>query len=472
VPGADRIAAADSLPPQVGPFNPQLPLGHLPVAGSIGYSLDPDWITIAPGSWAATENTSVEFAGRTAWSERSTIPFHVTSLDWLESDRLLAGIMTAFGSPTGLIDIGGRGEFDGTMHGAFGRPRIEGRFTGDRMRAWNTVWGHAVADLVIENGYVDIRNSAITKGDGRIESDGRFSLGFPRKDLGEEINTTVRVRSWPLAELRHAFTLDGWPVEGATSGEFRMRGQYLRPLGSGRLQIDRGTAYGERFDAATSNLKFEGNGVRMESFEVTKGTGRMTGAAWIGWDGTYSFDATGTKIPVEALDLLAFPKAQLSGILGFTASGAGTFENPRYDVKTTIADLFVADEGIGQVSGTLSLRGAMLTLSELNAQSRRLSVTGQGRLALTPERDVDLTLHFASTPGSRRSTRTSPTAPSAPTASSPTSTISSSRRRWTGCSSSCSTTRRPTTARSSSRSTSTSSRLAASSWPGIRRSWM
>ena len=75
----------------------------------------PEWITLAPGGWAATEKTYVEFKGRTAWAQRSQIPFHVTSLDWQESDRVLAGIMTAFGAPTGAIDIGGRGEFDGMM---------------------------------------------------------------------------------------------------------------------------------------------------------------------------------------------------------------------------------------------------------------------------------------------------------------------------------------------------------------------
>src|SRR5262249_52442491 len=276
---AAQIATADQLPPEHGPFNPQLPLGYVPVAGSVGYTLDPEWITIAPGGWAATGKTYVEFTGRTAWSERSMMPFHVTSVDWLESDRLLAGIMTALGSPTSAIDIGGRGEFDGTMYGAFGRPRIEGRFAGDRMRAWDTNWGHATGDLVIENNYVDIRNSAITQGDSRIEADGRFSLGYPRRDLGEEINATVRMRGRPLVDLRHAFELDGWPVDGVTSGEFRLNGQYLHLRGSGRLQIDRGTAYGERFDRATSNLKFEGTGVRMESFDLTKGTGKMTGAA-------------------------------------------------------------------------------------------------------------------------------------------------------------------------------------------------
>lgn len=397
VPRADQIAAVDPLPPEEGPFNPLHPLGYVPVAGNIAYTLDPEWITLAPGGWAATEKTYVEFTGRTAWADRSTIPFHVTSLDWLESDRVLAGIMTAFGSPTGTIDIGGRGEFDGTMYGAFGRPRIEGHFTGDRMRAWDRIWGHAVADLVIENSYVDIRNSTITEGASKIEPSGRFSLGYPRKDGGEEINANIRMTRRPLADLRHAFELDDWPVEGLTSGEFHVYGKYLNPFGTGRLQIDSGRAYGESFEVATSNLKFEGTGVRMESMDVRKATGRLTGAAWIGWDGTYSFDADGTRIPVESLDLLTFPQAPLSGILDFTATGAGAFDNPRYDVKATIADLFVKDEGIGQVSGTLSLRGNMLTLSELNAQSRRLSVTGQGRLALTPEQDVDLTLRFSDT---------------------------------------------------------------------------
>jgi hypothetical protein len=393
----EQIDGADALPAEQGPFNSQHPLGYLPVAGTIGYTLDAEWITVAPGSWAASEKTYVEFSGRTAYAERSTMPFHVTSLDWLESDRVLAGIITAFGSPTTTIDIGGRGTFDGTMSGAFTRPRIDGHFTGDRMRAWDTIWGHAAGDLVIENGYVDISHSAITDRDSRIEADGRFSLGYPRRDGGEEIDAVVRVHDRPLADLRHAFVLDAWPIDGRTSGEFRIHGKYETPSGDGRLAIDRGKAYGESFETATSNLKFEVTGVRLESIVMKKVAGTMTGAAWIGWDGTYSFDANGTRIPVESLDVLRFPKAPLSGILDFNASGAGAFTSPRYDVKATIADLFVADEGIGQVSGTLSLRGDMLTLTELNAQSRRLSVTGQGQLALTPEQDVDLTLHFSDT---------------------------------------------------------------------------
>ena len=118
----DVIATVDPLPREEGPFNSQLPIGHVPIAGQIAYTLDPEWINIANG-WTATEKTYVEFKGRTAWAQRSQIPFHVTSLDWQESDRVLAGIMTAFGAPTGAIDIGGRGEFDGVLLESFSKPR-------------------------------------------------------------------------------------------------------------------------------------------------------------------------------------------------------------------------------------------------------------------------------------------------------------------------------------------------------------
>ena len=97
-----------------GPFNSHLSLGYVPIAGQIVYALDPEWIVL-DDSWAATERpTSSSRDGRRSASGRE-IPFHVTSLDWQESDRVLAGIMTAFGAPTGAMPIGGRGEFDGVM---------------------------------------------------------------------------------------------------------------------------------------------------------------------------------------------------------------------------------------------------------------------------------------------------------------------------------------------------------------------
>jgi hypothetical protein len=393
--GSRRRRERAVLPPELGPFNPQQPLGYVPVAGRVEYRIDPEWITLAPG-WAATEKTYVAFEGRTAYGERSRIPFHVTSLDWQESDRVLAGIMTAFGAPTSAVELGGIGEFDGVMLGAFGDPRIEGRFSGDQMRGWDVVWGRGTADIVVEGGYVHVKESAIVDGDSEINATGRFSLGYPRRDGGEEIDATVTLRRRPLVDLRQAFRLEDYPVDGFVSGEYRLSGFYEMPVGTGRLIIEEGEAYGETFERAESPLRFEGNGVRLESLDLRKSTGTVTGAAWVSWDGSYSFNADGRRIPVESLQTLAYPTAPLSGLLQFNAAGAGTFETPRYDVRVRVDDLFAGDEGIGQVTGRLGLRGELLT-AEFDAISPRLQVSGSGRIALTPEMDAEMTFRFTET---------------------------------------------------------------------------
>ena len=389
------VAREAALMPEAGPFNPHASLGYLPIGGQVSYTLDPEWITLG-SSAVATPKTYVEFEGRTAYGERSRIPFHVTSLDWQESDRVLAGIMTAFGSPTGAVPVGGAGQFDGIMLLAFTKPRIEGTFTGEHMRAWDTAWGRGTAKVVIENSYAIISESVITDGTSEIKADGTFSLGYPRRDNGEEINARIFINRRPLADLRHAFELDDYPVDGVVSGEYHLYGKYETPFGFGRLVIDQGTAYGESFDTATSSLRFEGLGVRLDAIQIHKSTGGVTGAAWVGWDDTYSFNADGAKIPVESLRTVAFPRAPLSGLLQFTASGTGTFEVPRYDVRMRVDDLFAADEGIGQLTGRLSLRGEVLT-AELEAASPRLVMSGSGRIALTEAMDAELTLRFSNT---------------------------------------------------------------------------
>jgi hypothetical protein len=389
------VAEEIARPPEAGPFNPRAPLGYVAIAGHVKYALDPEWITLDQ-SWAATGKTYVDFNGRTAFGDRSAIPFHVTSLDWQESDRILAGIMTAFGSPTGAIPIGGHGEFDGVMRDAFTRPRIEGTFSGDEMRAWDVNWGKGRADLVIENSYADIKDAVITKGGSEITAEGRFSLGYPRRDKGEEINARVRLTKRPLADLRHAFELDDYPVEGLVSGDYHLYGNYETPFGFGKLLIENGVAYGEPFETAISSLRFEGTGVRLDSIQIAKGTGSVTGAAWVGWGGDYSFNVDGRRIPVESLASASFPRAPLSGLLEFNATGVGTFDNPRYDVKARVADLFAGDEGIGQLTGRLALRGDLIT-TDFEVASPRLAVSGSGRLALTPELDAEMALRFGET---------------------------------------------------------------------------
>ncbi len=80
------------------------PLGPLGIGGHVNYRFDDNWITVEP-SQLATSRTYVSFEGRTAYGDRSRMPFHVTSGDWQESDKVLAAIMTASGTPTTAVQV-------------------------------------------------------------------------------------------------------------------------------------------------------------------------------------------------------------------------------------------------------------------------------------------------------------------------------------------------------------------------------
>ena len=371
------------------------PGGHLPIAGHVTYRYDGARVEFSDGRFS-TEATDVSFSGGTAWGDDSRIPFHVTSADLQESDRVLAGIMTAFGAPTKPITIGGTAEFAGVMTESLGRPRVEGTFTADNLRAFDVNWGRSEAALVVQNSYADVTSARMQKAGGEIAINGRFSLGFPRRDKGEEINGRVRVANWTAADFKHAFEIDDYDVEGVLSGEYHLYGPYQGPFGFGTLTIDRGVAYGEPFDIASGSLRFEGNGVRIDAIQLKKSTGTAEGAAFIGWNGTYSFSATGRRIPMESVKAAEYPQTPITGLLDFTADGNGTFDMPRYQFRGRIRDLFVLDEGIGEVTGRLDVRGTTMTV-ELEAASPRLAVSGTGRIELSESQDADLSLRFTDT---------------------------------------------------------------------------
>ena len=380
----------------VGPFSNDTPMAPVAVAGQVTYAFDPEALRFEP-SRVFTDDTYVSFEGATAYGERSQMPFRVTSRNWQESDRLLAGIMTAFGAPTRAISVDGIGKFDGVMLGAFRRPRIEGRFSGLEMRAWEVTWGDVDGDFVVENSYAHVSRAAIRSGLSRMDVSGQFSLGYPRADGGEEFDARIRIEDRELRDFREAFDLQDYDVDGSLSGDFHIYGDYEGPHGFGRMSIARGVAYDEPFAEAETALRFEGAGVRLDGMQMRKAGGAVTGAAYVGWNGTYSFDADGHGLAVDALEMTAFPGYPvLSGSLDFSATGSGTFELPRYDVKWNARDLFFGEEGIGEVTGRLSIRGLLMTY-ELEAASPRLAVSGTGRIELNDEMDAEMSFRVTDT---------------------------------------------------------------------------
>ena len=374
-------------------FTPDGAPWSFPVGGAVTYSITPDGIEIEPGR-LATPYTEIRFRGWTAYGGESRIPFNVTSADWQESDRLMASVMTAFGVPTGEIAVGGRGSLDGVMLGSFASPRIEASFDGRDIRAWNVSWGAGRGAITVENSYLDVAGGRFERGSAALLVDGRFTIGS-RDDGGDEIDASFELQSFPAERVRRAFSLTGYDISGPLTGEIRLFGQYGNPYGVGRLTLDGPVAYGESFASATAGLRFEGSGVRIDGLEVEKGGGYVTGAAFISWDGTYSFNADGRDIAVADIDAARVEQTPLGGAAQFTVDGAGAFDDPRYEVRGLVRDLTIDGEEVGQVTGRLDVRGGVLAL-EAEAASSRGALSGSGRVELATLQS-DLLLRFTNT---------------------------------------------------------------------------
>ena len=375
------------------PFTPQGAPWSFPVGGAVTYAITPDGIEIEPGR-LATPYTEIRFQGWTAYGGDSRIPFNVTSADWQESDRLMASVLTAFGVPTGEIAVAGRGRLDGVMLGTFASPRIEASFDGRDIRAWNVLWGAGRGEITVENSYLDVAGGRFERDAAALDVDGRFTIGS-RDDGGDEIDASFDLQAFPAERVRRAFGLTGYDINGPLTGEIRLFGRYGSPYGVGRLTLDRPVAYGESFESAAAGLRFEGSGVRIDGLEVEKGGGYVTGAAFISWDGTYSFNADGRDIAVADIDAARVEQTPLAGAVQFTVEGAGAFDDPRYEVRGLVRDLTIDGEEVGQVTGRLDVRGGVLAL-EAEAASPRGALSGSGRIELATLQS-DLLLRFTNT---------------------------------------------------------------------------
>ncbi len=365
-----------------------------PFGGRVGYTATSGGLEVED-AYLATPSTHVAFGGRTAWGADTRIAFDVASANWQESDRLMAAIMTAAGTPTGTFAVDGYGTLDGVLLGDLASPRVEATFAGEDVRAWNVDWGTGRGEFVVEDSYLDVIDGDFRRGDSAMAIDGQFSLSRPRRDGGEEMNALVRLESFPAASIRAAFGLtEGYLIEGPATGEMRLYGAYRRLFGVGRLRLDRPTAYGEPFDSAAADLRFEGGGVRLNGLDIRKGEGSATGAAFIEWDASYSFNLDTRGVDVASLAFLPELPRSPSGTIAGTASGVGSLDNPSYTIRATVSDLRIGDEEVGHITGQLDIRDGELRL-DLEGASSTVALSAAGRVTLSGAQDADLSLRVA-----------------------------------------------------------------------------
>ena len=228
------------------------------------------------------------------------------------------------------------------MLNSFSRPRIEGTFAGERMRAFDVEWGAPPASagdreqLRRREGrrhpvrrLRDYRRRALLARLSRDATTAKRSTPGSRITKRPIDRSAARVRARRLS------------ARGTAFGRVPRLRHYTRPFGFGTMAIADGIAYGESFETATASAASRGRRRpprqhRQSSKAADAAPAPPTSA------GTARISSTSmcSGIPVESLAVAQSPNTPpLSGLLDFTAGGSGTFDAPRYDVHGARARL-------------------------------------------------------------------------------------------------------------------------------------
>ncbi len=165
--------------------------------------------------------------------------------------------------------------------------------------------------------------------------------------------------------------------------------------GNGWLQLDGGSIYGEPVARIRAQGKIVGQVLQVSSITMAEASGKITGS------GSYDLrskhfqvDAKGTDIDVAKIQRIHDAGAAAAGNLGFTITGSGTFEDPRLEVRATLANLSLGGEPFGGVDVVAHTANRNLTY-DFTTRLEAAELTAHGQTALSGEYETQATLSFS-----------------------------------------------------------------------------
>ncbi len=289
----------------------------------MAYRYGPEWMELSPSEVATAADLRGVRGAHPRTAMHSTFPFHVTSRDWQESDRVLAAIISAFGQPTRAVPVGGSGEFDGVMtrlvHASARRPGVSAAIASARVE-------RELGPRVRRRDDRQLVRRCRRAGDcARARRRPRRGpilarLSPPRRGRGDR-------RARAAARLAHR-----GPAAGLRAGRLPRRRPGCAasstcatgtrtPQGFGRVTIRDIVAYGERFETGAARDALRGQRGSPRRHRGAQGRrGRSPAPRLSGGTGPTPSTRRAGGSRWNSVAALAFPAAPLSGQLQFTAS--------------------------------------------------------------------------------------------------------------------------------------------------------
>ncbi|HUD12109.1 MAG TPA: translocation/assembly module TamB domain-containing protein [Terracidiphilus sp.] len=199
-----------------------------------------------------------------------------------------------------------------------------------------------------------IQRARLLRGKAEIDVDGTLDAAeSPTSGQGPEFNSNSTLHAHlraSKADLTDLLTLAGrkLPLTGALDAQLQANGALNALDGSGTVELDDATAYGEPITRLRLQGTLDGEQFRFSSISVGAPSGNVSASGSLDLKShRFQIEAKGAGIDIAKIETLRRQDSEASGTLGFSVTGSGTLDDPRLDAHATLAGLAIGGEPLG-----------------------------------------------------------------------------------------------------------------------------
>jgi translocation and assembly module TamB len=352
-------------------------------------------------------------------SSQSTLSLDFQSHNLGEFDTILRDLGLERNGTAGTaalpVSLAGQAEFHGMWTGSMVDPHIAGKLhatnlsvemppnPNDPSRApqhvsWDSAdatGSYSAARISIDNGKL-VRGQASITVDGTLAAAATWSRGVatPAYDSDSLLHMHLRAEKINLADL---LPLIGQklPLIGTLNAQIDTEGLVHALNGDGWVELDNGALYGEPVARIRAQGKMANQVVQLASVTMNDAAGKVAAS------GTYDLasrrfqlQAQASGIDVAKIQSLRDAGITVTGSLGFSVTGGGTFDDPQLQGQANLGGLTLSGEPLGSVDFTAHTANHSL-IYDVNSHLEATELTAHGLTALHGDNATQATVNIS-----------------------------------------------------------------------------
>ena len=309
--------------------------------------------------------------------------------------------------------LGGQADFTGNWTGSLIDPHLGGNLRATNLSielppdektasARSIYWDSIDATGSYSASRISIEHSQLKRGEATVSLEGTLTaapspgrnVGRPAFDSNSELQMTLTANKVEASDVAPYFG-SKLPFTGPLSAQIATDGRIRTLEGSGWVELDRGTLYGEPVVRARAQGKIVGHEVQISALSLNDEAGTISGSG--------SFDLQSKQFRVSAqspqFDLSKVQWLQQTGVaangaLEFSLLGSGSLDAPQIQAQGKVTGFALGAEPFGDLQIAAHTANHALVY-ELSTQFQSASLRARGETRLDNEFFTQATLEFS-----------------------------------------------------------------------------